>query len=219
MPRPVVTNVDPEDMNDSLLDTFNKWVNFALGEGSLGGETLTAPSGRLAAALRAETDKDGNIVAIYINKEEIGAITNNFLISGHKSFSLKSRMLKLGLPGVHQSKPDKLSKKNKKRYLYRYIPISDNPIKPLEAFTNSKNLVNLFTSEVTSQGGILRLNRNAARIWTKNYQRAHTGTSKIRTMSNRPGSAAWRIPAMPAFNITKLLQDMLPPEAKGRVII
>lgn len=222
MAKAVLTNMDPEDINDVLLETFTKWVNFALGEGSLGGRTLglntkqdaSGPSGRLAAALRAETDQDGNVVAIYLDQDDLGAGVNKYLMQGHRAFSLKNKMLRPGLPGVHKTQ-------NKKgpNWLYRYIPIASKPKSPMTAFRQSKNLVNLFTSEVTDHGGMIRLNRNAARIWTKNYERAHIGPVRIRTMSNKPGSRGWVIPSMPAFNVGKLLRDTLPSKVKGRVII
>lgn len=228
MPKGVYTNMNPEDVNESLLQTFTKWVNFALGVGELGGRTLGVtrgpktntnyppggPSGRLAAALRAETDQDGNMVALYLDENEIGSQINSYLMKGHKSFSMKDSMLKPGLKGVRMTQ-------NKKgpNWLYRYVPISSAPKRPLKAFAESY-LKNLFTSKVTDHGGIIQLNRNAARMWTKNYSRAHAkGATKIRVMSNKPGSANWIVPAMPAFNVAKLLRDTLPAKLKGRVLV
>lgn len=220
MPRNVKSNLDPEEISEALLDTFTEWVDFALGEKELGGKTLKAPSGRMASAMRAETDQDGNVVAVYFNTEEVGAMINEYMTKGHREFSLKDKMLQPGKPGVHETKLDPKKRKNQKRYLYRYIPISDGPTKPLEAFDNASYLTNLFTSQVTDQGGVLRLNRNAARLWAMNHREAHSKSgSHVVTMSNRPGSAKWIIPQMPAFNVSKLLRDMVPAGMKDRIII
>ena len=67
MIREVKTDLDPEDVHDALLSTFQKWIEFAMGMRKLGGRKLKTPSGKMATALRADTDKDGNVVALYID--------------------------------------------------------------------------------------------------------------------------------------------------------
>jgi hypothetical protein len=205
----VVTNMANDEMHDALLETFQKWVNFALGIGRLGGKILRHPSGRMAAALRAESDSDGNVIAIYLDSEALGSRDSNFLMSGHKGFSLKNRMLRAGKPGVKRSKDG---------HLYRYVPISNNPISPKKSFASALHIKNLFTGQKTAQGGVMGINKNLARMWLSNYKKAHRSSDKIRTMSNRRGSARWYVPPMPAFNAIKLLKDSLDPKLRDRVI-
>lgn len=205
----VRTNINAEDMHDALLETFQKWVNFSLGVGKLGGKMLRHPSGRMAAALRADTDPDGNIVAIYLDRNELGAEEYNYLLHGHKEFSLKYRMLRPGLPGV---------KRSKQGNLYRRVPVHDRPLAAKKSFAQSAGIKNVLTERETAQGGVIGINRNLARMWISNYRKASTGPAKIRTMSYRLGSARWVIPAMHAFNIAKLLRDMVDKNVKGRVI-
>src|SRR5271155_4709373 len=102
--REVYSNLKSDELHDALLETFQKWVNFSLGVGKLGGKILRHPSGRMASALKAESDPDGNVVAIYLDQETLAnAGGDNFLMTGHKGFSLKQRMLKAGKPGVKRS--------------------------------------------------------------------------------------------------------------------
>ena len=201
----VKSNMEPDSVHEALLETFKKWVNFSLGVGKLGGKMLKAPSGKMAASLRAEYNLEGNVVALYIDPKELGALESK-MIQGHKGFSLKRKMLVGGK-----------AKRSKDGYLYRFVPIADKPKSPKQAFAES-SLKNLFTTRDMPQGGVVQINRNLAKMWIANSSRSHYGSTKIRTMSNRPGSARWYIPAMPAFNITKLLTDSLPKNLKGRVM-
>ena len=163
----------------------------------------------MASALRAESNVDGNVVAIYLDSEAIGSRDSNFLMSGHKGFSLKNRMLRAGQPGVKRSKAG---------HLYRYVPISDSPVSPKKSFAAALNIKNIFTGQRTAQGGVMGINKNLARMWLSNYKKAHASSGKIRTMSYRRGSARWYVPPMPAFNAIKLLKDSLDPKYRNRVI-
>ena len=200
----VLSNLTPRQFHYALIETFQHWVDFSLGVGKLGGKMLKAPSGQMASALRAEYNLEGNVVALYIDPKELGAIESK-MIQGHKGFSLKRRML------YGNAK----AKRSKDGYLYRFVPIADNPTFP----TKSSNIKSLFTTRDMPQGGVIRINRNLAAMWIANKRKAHYGKgATIRTMSTKPGSARWYIPAMPAFNIEKLLTDALPKNLKGRVM-
>ena len=200
--------MDPAEIHDALLDTFSKWVSFALGVSKVGGQVLRHPSGRLASAIKAETNPDGHIVAVYIDPDAQEELVK---LSGHKEFSLKQRMLRAGMPGVRHNK--------KTGNLYRYIPIANQPKSPSAAFSRASSgwMKNLFTMKETTQGGVLSINQNLAKMWAIEHTKAHTGSDKIRTMSYKRGSAAWKIPAMPAFNIQRLLRQMVPPAVKDRI--
>ena len=199
----VKSNMTPRQVHYALMETFRLWVDFSMGVGTLGGRMLKAPSGQMAAALRAEYDRKGNVVALYVDSKELGAIESK-MIQGHKGFSLKRRML------YGNAK----AKRSEAGYLYRFIPIADNPTFP----TKPSSIKSLFTTRDMPQGGVIRINRNLAAMWISNKQKSHSGSTNIRTMSSKPGSARWYIPAMPAFNIEKLLTDALPKNLKARVM-
>lgn len=209
MPREVKTNIPPEMVHDALLETFDKWINFAMGEMMIGGKSLKNPSGRYASALRAELNDDGYIVALFMDEDELGDM-DRFPMSGHRRFSLKDRMLRPGAPGV---------KRSKEGYLYRYIPIASANTSPAGAFRSSK-IKNFLTTRTTGEFKSLGVNRNLTRMWLANQKKAHKSPgNKIVTMSNKPGSAKWIIPALPAFNVRKLLMDMTPKNIRDRIII
>lgn len=209
--REVRTNIDPEFVHDSLLKVYQKWIEFSLGIGKLGGRMLKYPSGKMASAIKATTDEDGYITGLYVDEESMGSLSSDLLMSGHKGFSIKKKMLQAGKKGVKRSKAG---------YLYRAVPISDKPRSPSVIFGEAKRITNLFTSKKGLEGGILQINRNLAKLWTTNYSQAHTGSSKIRTMSNKPGSARWWIPKMAPFNAGHILKSMLRNNAlKSRIDI
>jgi hypothetical protein len=214
--KEVRTNIDPEFIHQSLLEVYQKWVNFAMGVGKLGNRMLKSPSGKMASAIKADFDEDGHVVALFVDEESIGKEANDLLLSGHKGFSLKSRMLQAGKRGVRTS----VDKKTGKKFLYRYVPIADRPTSPKAAFGEASRITNLFTTTKGLHGGTLQINKNLARIWVSNFKKAHTGSIKIRTMSNKPGSARWWIPAMKPFNAGFLLKQMLKQkQLKDRVIV
>lgn len=221
--REVKTDLDPSDVNDLLLETFKKWIEFAMGTRSLGGRKLKNPSGKMATALKADMDPSGNVVALYIDPEmandssnkyaNLSANSNDFVMSGHKRIYLKRTMLQVGRDGVRRSKEG---------YLYRYIPIANKPKSPGKIFRDAEQLKNLLTVSKTDRGKVMGINKNAGKMWLSNYANAHSnsyGARKIRVMSNRPGSARWEIPAMKPFSVSRLLKEMLPPKLKDRVII
>ena len=213
--RPAYTNMEPEEVSEALLKVFEKWVNFSLGVGRLGGRMLgtkkSGPSGRMASAIRAEHDQEGNVIALYIDKEDAEAAeTFDYMIGGHGKIDLKKKMLMPGKKGVHKYK--------KGGGYYRYVPIADKPKSPAQTYTEAQHLRNLFTSKKTMTGGVVQLNRNLARMWVANDKRAHSGSSKIRTMSSRQ-KGKWIIPAYRPFNAARLLKQMLPNDIKDRVVI
>ena len=202
--KEIRTNIDPEFVHASLLEVYQKWVNFALGVGKLGNRMLKAPSGKMASALKATIDEDGYVIGLYVDEESAGKEASDVMLSGHKGFSIKDRMLKPGKKGVRKGVD-----KRGKEFLYRYVPIADKPKSPKVAFGEASRITNLFTTKKDWQGGVLQLNQNMARIWISNFKKAHTNSAKIRTMSNKPGSAKWWIPAMKPFNAGYLLKQML----------
>lgn len=210
MPRDVKTNLANSDIHDALLQTFEKWMKFSMGVGKLGGRMLRHPSGRMAAALKAESDQEGNVIAIYVDHEELGAEEHDLLTTGHKKFSLKDRMLQPGKPGVKRSKAG---------FLYKYVTIADNPISAKQSYKSAVHIKNLFTGQETDHGGVFGINKNLAKMWASNYKKAHKNSDKIVTMTNKPGSKKWIIPAMPAFNINRLLREITPNKIKDRIII
>lgn len=207
----IYSDLNSQDVHEALLDTFRKWINFSLGVGRLGGRMLKNPSGRLASALRAETNREGQVVALYVDPEAEEYIQKGYSF-GHKGFSLKRRMLAPGKPGVKVSKAG---------YLYRYVPISNRPTSPSTLYTQAKGITNLLTAKKLSQGQVLGINKNLAKMWAVDYRKMHGagGSNTIRTMSNKPGSARWYVPAMPSFKPGDLLRKSLDKRIRDRVII
>ena len=198
--------MDPQYVNDTLLATFSAWINFAMGTEKLGGRILKDPSGRYASAIKAQYDEDGYVVGIYLDKDELKG--RGLPGIGHRRIRLKDKML--------NSSKTKISKEG---YSYRYVPISDAPSSPFGTFVLADHIKNLFTTRdaKTGEGGILSINRNLSKMWAANYRRAHKFSSKIRTMSNKPGAARWEIPAMASFSVARLLKQMTPTDLRGRI--
>lgn len=165
----------------------------------------------MAAALKAETNREGQVVALYVDPEAEEYIEKGYTF-GHKGFSLKRRMLVEGKHGVKRSKAG---------HLYRYIPISNRPTTPSAIYAQAKSITNLFTAKKLTQGQVLGINKNLAKMWAIDYRKTHgsAGSDKIRTMSYRPGAARWYIPAMPTYNPGDLLRKSLDKRVRDRVII
>src|ERR1700688_4122065 len=109
--KEVRSNIDPEFIHKGLLEVYQKWINFAMGVGKLGNRMLKAPSGKMASAIKADFNEDGYVVGLFVDEESVGREASDIMLSGHKGFSLRDRMLKPGKKGV---------KKSKDGYLYRY---------------------------------------------------------------------------------------------------
>jgi hypothetical protein len=191
----VKTNLDRETVHDLLLDTYTRWVEFALGKNSINGKMLKHPSGKAAAAITAERDAEGYVIGIYFEGTEASKIEY-----GHRPVDLK----KLMLAGRTS----------------RVINFRDKPASPTSIV--GRGGIRTIRAAIQSGGrpglmrvtGPLRFYKNIGRIWA---QAAEAHTDRFRTMSNKPGSAKWIIPAMPAFSAMSILRSQLPQKLRDKV--
>lgn len=94
----VRTDLGPEDLHDVAMQIYAKWLEFALGEGALGGKTLKHPTGRYAAAISVTQEQDGSYL-IYADDDLPEA---GILESGHQAFDLKTRFQQGRLYPMHR---------------------------------------------------------------------------------------------------------------------
>lgn len=83
----VKTDLRPADVTRVGVELFLKWMEFALGRGSLDGKRLVYPTGRYAASLRLE-QRDETTVAIIA--DENVAPEALWLEIGHGAFDMKT---------------------------------------------------------------------------------------------------------------------------------
>ncbi len=85
----VKTNLDPEHVNQLGLEIFAKWVEFALGQQSLGGRKLIYPTGRYAASISFQKTGEASVAIIADEKIAPEAL---FLETGHAQVDLKTKL-------------------------------------------------------------------------------------------------------------------------------
>lgn len=180
----VMTDADPQTLTQIAVDTFKMWVAFSLGQSDLGGKTqvLMHPSGKYASSISWKRTGESSIAII---ADESIAPESDWVERGRAGFSIKAAMLGKGN-----------TKTSKAGYRYRFIPFSANPPKP------SFSVANVITN---SRGG--RMPTRAVKMWAK--KAAGAGYSGGAIMSDKPGSATWIIPPMPAYSPAKILSDMI----------
>lgn len=182
----IYTDLDPDQLGNVAAETYYRWLEFSLGATDIGGKTLKHPSGRYAAALswRATGRSVVSIIADESVANEVGIIEN-----GSPAIDLKAKMLGGGK-----------AKRGKDGYLYRTLYLRpdqwrDKPVLGLDS------IVSAFGGE--------QLRAKLNRLWAQ--PRPH-GDPKSRgpfTMTNKPGSSPWRIPAMPAYAPAAILAQEL----------
>lgn len=82
----VKTNLPPEQLTLLAVDIFIKWVEFALGQTSLGGKRLVYPSGRYAASIQFRQEGEANIAIV------ASGLVAQILESGHGPIDLKTKL-------------------------------------------------------------------------------------------------------------------------------
>lgn len=229
----IKTNLLDDERSDLLLQTYQRWISFALGMGSIGGRMLKNPSGRYAASITAQTmrvpahetrDKIGGIIrrrkipaqdrviAIFIDGNSEGSVEAGIIEHGHGSVDLKETMLRNHPQG-------------------RMIPMRQAPTSPLYSLAGYKgSLLSQLGARTSKRGkrSYLQPNSKLARMWSSEYhptgggKGAYHGPYKaghgaFAFMS--PNSKGWIIPPMPAYSPAKLLRDQLPDALKRRISI
>ena len=98
----IKTDLRPVDVTRVGVELFLKWMEFALGRGSLDGKRLVYPTGRYASSLRFE-QRDEATVAIVA--DEAIAPEALWLEVGHGEFDLKKMAPSLSGRGIPMHRP------------------------------------------------------------------------------------------------------------------
>lgn len=86
----VMTNLPPEEVNRITLWVYAKWVEFAMGNISLGGHRIVAPTGRYARSIRVLWE-DG--VAVGVIADAAAAPEAAYIEWGHVMVDLKKKLM------------------------------------------------------------------------------------------------------------------------------
>ena len=231
--KSVYTKAPIEKVSSIALDIFNAWVKFARGEGTTPfGYKLKGThgmTGRYAASLsfhvygRVEfiseatrrSGKQGRMTTrtmagysrspefnqVVFQADEKLAIEAAVLEYGRKKFSLKKEMLKHNF---------KWTKAPGDKYKYRIIPIKSSDALKMAPLL-SKEMAHIGTSK-KSFSTKLKQQTNLMK------RRADESKSDVvfRTMSDRPGSKKWEIPAEMPHNIIGQFAEQLRRKLAGR---
>ena len=177
MPANIRTNLSPEYVHDLLLETYQMWMEFALGKSSIGGRMLKNPSGRYASAITADRGPEGNIIAVYIEPGHIGSKEAAIIEHGHGPVDLKQKMLR--------------GRTSRKIYM------RDPPISPMGSIPGGLRTLRSMTRQGGRTGmmrtyGPMRFIRRQARIWAETYRTSYS--DNVRTMSRN--SSGWIVCAI-----------------------
>jgi len=184
------TNLDPQQLTKVAVEVYKHWLEFALGRVSIGKGVLKHPSGKYASSISWK--RTGQYQVTIIADTDI-AKEGEWIENGAGSFNLKDIMLA------------QKSKVGKDGYRYRTVmmpPDQDNDLGagamlsagPVESFvTGSKNGQHV--------------KKSFAKMWAKPIKR-----TRFKTMTDKPGSSPWVIPARPAYAPAKILSQLLQQE-------
>jgi len=186
----VYTTLDPATLTDVAYETFRQWLAFALGRSEIGGKTLAHPSGRYAASL--SWHKVG-VSAVAIIADENVAPEANWIEHGTTGADIKNAMLsgaKLTADGYH----------------YRRVPMRAGsgrgaPAAALDGFS----MASIMQSNATGTGG--GTTQAFAGMWGERRENAEP--DRVRTMTDRPGSADWKVPAFQPYSPAATLASLL----------
>ena len=176
----VYSDLPQEMLNEVMVETYRKWVMFALGKKTLNGRKLKHPSGRYAESIRVE-NQPGNVVAVFSDSPIADVIEK-----GHKTFNLRDKMLQSGK-----------AKTTKDGSRYRYIPIASYGKNSFTEPQGTAYLTRLLGAGVDGKG--------IKQLWGKMYKKE----GPIRVMSSKQGPSAWQIPAMVAYSPAQIFADLL----------
>lgn len=198
----VYTDLDPEALTDVAAMVYRAWLAFALGQGEIGGQVLKHPSGRYAASMSWK--KTGE-AAVAIIADETIAPEAGWIEEGKTSADMKAAMLGKGN-----------TRTSKAGYRYRVIPMRR------DATTPSADILG---DIVTTKAGET-LPVRAARMWARPRWRSNPSSrrtvppgivpSPFVTMTDKPGSSPWVVPAMPAYSPAAILADIIRRETAAR---
>jgi hypothetical protein len=182
----IYTDLDPDQLGNVAAETYYTWLMFAIGKTDIGGKTLKHPSGRYASAIswRRTGRARISIIADEGAVPEVGMIED-----GSPAIDLKAKMLT----------PDK-SKRSKDGYLYRTLYLRPDQWREAPQI-GMDSIVSAFGGE--------RLASRLGRLWAQPRPNVDPKSRGPFTMTNKPGSSPWRIPAMPAYAPAAILAQQL----------
>ena len=185
----IYTDCDPDTLTEIAMETYRRWLEFALGKDEIGGRILAHPSGRYAASMTWSRQGEAMVA---ITADEKIAPEAKWIEDGTAGANMKTIMLGGGKTKV-----------SKDGHRYRVIPIRRTPQTP------SFDMGSLVGNK---QGE--RLPLKTSRLWARPAW--HTNASKFVTMSDKPGSAPWIIPPMAAYSPAAILAGMIREQYDGR---
>ena len=187
----IETDLDPEALTELAVETYQKWVSFALGVEEIGGKRIMHPTGRYASALSWK--QNGKYSASIIADSDV-TLDVDSIEGGTPAHSMKQAMLYSG--NVNKSAGG---------FHYRTVPI-----KPSVSGRPTKSALTRFWMNLNKS----KKGYSMSRAGLKSYN-APKDTSAVadgsvfRTMSDKPGSSDWVVPAMPAYSPAKTLAGLL----------
>jgi hypothetical protein len=182
----IYTDLDPDTLGAVAAETYYTWLMFACGQTDIGGKTLKHPSGRYASALSWK--KTGrNRISIIADEDAIPEV--GIIEDGSPEIDLKSKMLT----------PDE-SKRSKAGYLYRTLYLRPDQWRAAPSIG--------MDSIVSTVGGD-RLAARLGKMWAQPRPHVDPKSRGPFTMTNKPGSSPWRIPAMAPYAPAAILAQQL----------
>jgi hypothetical protein len=182
----IYTDLDPEMLGAVAAETYYTWLMFSVGQTDIGGKTLKHPSGRYASALSWK--KTGvNRVSIIADEDAVPEV--GIIEDGSPEIDLKSKMLT----------PDK-SKRSKDGYLYRTLYLRPD---------QWREAPSIGMDSIASTLGGDRLKSRLGKMWAQPRPHVDPKSRGPFTMTNKPGSSPWRIPAMAPYAPAMILAQQL----------
>ena len=175
----VKTALSPEEIGEAAMETYRMWVEFAVGRRALGG-----PGGRL---LRHPTGDYASAI-----QWKVGMRTAEIWTEEGPKEHPSVRPIEYGRPET-ELKPymlggGKNTRMDSEGHLYRIIPLKND--------------------ESTEQL-VPGMSGSAMKMLSVETKERRFGNVRFRTMSDRPGSAPWIIPAMKPYAPAEILARML----------
>ena len=185
----IFTDLPPAALTEVAMETYRIWLEFALGKEEIGGKVLTHPSGRYAASMSWKRTGQASVAII---ADESIAPEVGWIEEGRPASDMKAKMLGQGKTRTAAD-----------GHKYRIIPMRRDATAP-----------DFDIDDIVSSAAGERLPTRAARMWAR--PRSQSNPSRFRTMTDKPGSAAWIVPAMPAYAPAAILASLIRRDTHGR---
>jgi len=183
----VQTSLNPEQLTAVAIETYAKWLAWAIGKASFLGMKLKHPSGRYAASISWK--RTGAATVAIIADESISPEAL-WIEEGAASHSMRDAML-----GQGNTKTDA------EGYRYRVIPIRNDGSFPSATGSTPATTQSPFGGGLTSKMG---------NMWSRAVP--HVDASHYAVMSDRPGSSDWIVPTQAPYAPGAILAALLKQE-------